>query len=340
MVDVTALNYLPVPQGEFATWEDDLVRLENGWWPTGGAVDPGNDGGIMNWQALVLGERTEYLKHALGGIGDVAFDIASLNALAKTGMYNYANGVTGNPLAGAGGRVSHFEGAADAAQLAVTSTGRMFWRIRTAAAWANWSEAVSFQNGGDIFGDLSVSGLFSLDGTGEINGPVDINGAAAFFRFLSASTAQDPAWKWYLDDVLTWSLMHTTNGDLNFVLDAGAPDQDAWVKINGQKIWTEAENGVGESIQGNGYQQFPSGLLMQWARGNANHNTAMTFPIAFPNQVYGITFGERNLDGVPEKAHIVGYDENTLTLSGFTFTSFRHDGVAESSGYTYIALGH
>ncbi|MEZ5769918.1 MAG: pyocin knob domain-containing protein [Paracoccaceae bacterium] len=197
MVDTTALQYLPVPQAQFATWQPDLVRLENGWWPTGGAVDPPNDGGIMNWQAQVLGERTEYLKYALGGIGDIAFTATSLNAIAETGIRNYVNGVTGNPLAGADGRVLHIAGAANASQMAVTSTGRMFWRIRTGASWSTWSEAVSVENGGDIEGDLSVAGLFSLDGTGEINGPVDVVGADAF-SISSVSTEVDPAWKWYL----------------------------------------------------------------------------------------------------------------------------------------------
>ncbi|MEZ5723275.1 MAG: hypothetical protein R3D59_18260 [Paracoccaceae bacterium] len=73
----------------------------------------------------------------------------------------------------------------------------MFWRIRTGAAWSTWSEAVSVENGGDIEGDLSVAGLFSLDGTGEINGPVDVVGADAF-SISSVSTEVDPAWKWYL----------------------------------------------------------------------------------------------------------------------------------------------
>ena len=57
MVDTTTLNYLP----DVAGWER-VPQLEDGFWPTGGPVDPANDTGLMNWQAKVLAARTAYLK--------------------------------------------------------------------------------------------------------------------------------------------------------------------------------------------------------------------------------------------------------------------------------------
>ncbi len=68
MVNIVTINHLP----EAAEWAD-IPRLENGWWPTGGAVDPENDGGIMNWQAQVLINRTAWLKAQLAaGLDPVA----------------------------------------------------------------------------------------------------------------------------------------------------------------------------------------------------------------------------------------------------------------------------
>ncbi len=61
MVDTLSLNYLPEAGG----WPDQIPRLEDGWWPTGGAVDPANDGGLMNWQAQLLAQRTRFLKSAI-----------------------------------------------------------------------------------------------------------------------------------------------------------------------------------------------------------------------------------------------------------------------------------
>ena len=63
MVDIVSLNYLPEAGG----WQEQIPRLEDGWWPTGGAVDPANDSGLMNWQAQLLAQRTRFLKAAISG---------------------------------------------------------------------------------------------------------------------------------------------------------------------------------------------------------------------------------------------------------------------------------
>lgn len=57
MVDVSAVTRLP----ESGAWEG-VPRLENGWRPTGGAVNPGADEGLLNWPAQVLAARTRILK--------------------------------------------------------------------------------------------------------------------------------------------------------------------------------------------------------------------------------------------------------------------------------------
>lgn len=57
MVDLASVQYLP----EIDSYPAKIPRLEDGWWPTGGLVDPANDSGLMNWQAQLLAQRTKFL---------------------------------------------------------------------------------------------------------------------------------------------------------------------------------------------------------------------------------------------------------------------------------------
>ena len=58
MVDLLSVNALP----EAGEWPATIPQLENGWYPTGGAVDPANDSGLLNWQARELATRTRFLR--------------------------------------------------------------------------------------------------------------------------------------------------------------------------------------------------------------------------------------------------------------------------------------
>ncbi len=58
MVDLASVNYLP----EVDEYPAAIPQLEDGWWPTGGAVDPAADNGLMNWQAQLLARRTHWLR--------------------------------------------------------------------------------------------------------------------------------------------------------------------------------------------------------------------------------------------------------------------------------------
>ncbi len=94
MVNIATINTLP----EIEEWAD-IPRLENGWWPTGGAVDPANDGGIMNWQAQVLLNRTAWLKAQLAAGLDPVTLIASLLDADGPGTGLDADLVDGKELA-------------------------------------------------------------------------------------------------------------------------------------------------------------------------------------------------------------------------------------------------
>lgn len=57
MVELNSVNNL----SETPAFEP-VPQIENGWPPSGGPVDPANNGGIANWQALKLTQRDAYLK--------------------------------------------------------------------------------------------------------------------------------------------------------------------------------------------------------------------------------------------------------------------------------------
>lgn len=57
MVDIASVSFLP----EQSAWSA-VPQLEDGWYPTGGPVDPAADGGLLNWPLKVLGDRTRWLR--------------------------------------------------------------------------------------------------------------------------------------------------------------------------------------------------------------------------------------------------------------------------------------
>ncbi len=57
MVDVATVPTLT----EADQWIETVPELQNGWRPTGGAVNPATDGGLLNWPLQVLTARSRYL---------------------------------------------------------------------------------------------------------------------------------------------------------------------------------------------------------------------------------------------------------------------------------------
>ena len=88
MVDLLSVQPLP----ETGAWPETIARIENDWYPTGGAVNPGADEGIANWQARDLAIRTHILKERLDQLtrsGAVEFTVgpggqfATINAALR-----------------------------------------------------------------------------------------------------------------------------------------------------------------------------------------------------------------------------------------------------------------
>lgn len=140
MVELTSLEFLP----ETPQWEEELPRLEDGMFPTGGPVDPENDSGLMNWQAQILGNRTAYLRKRMDDAGvatGISVTVDNLNTITLGGIYYIAAGGIGAPLATSAFIAEHMPGgsAAEATQVAwAVGTQAAYWRRKTAGAWYPW----------------------------------------------------------------------------------------------------------------------------------------------------------------------------------------------------------
>lgn len=201
MVNLATVNWLP----QVEQWEAQIPRLEDGWWPTGGAVDPANDGGLMNWQAQLLGNRTAFLKRTLddAGIGaTVGVLVADLNTITRAGTYRAAAGAANAPVAGVALTVEHFAGAdTNNATQEARSIGsdRLWTRRRAAGAWQPWREVALLgaaaglvaraADGSPVSRSVAQgTGITVTNGNGEAGNPtIAVDTTTAFGSSLAAS---------------------------------------------------------------------------------------------------------------------------------------------------------
>lgn len=304
-----------------AAWPD-IYQIETADPVLGGAPNLGLGQGISNVSAQQLAQRTRFLLDILEatGIGHATSGPTpnpadDLNALDVGGIYTAQASTAGVPVAESC-RVIHMQSPSHSSQLAISLSGEFYWRTRNngTGVWVAWSHAVSYSQGGSVNFDVQ----------------------SAAFRFESDGLAARSTLQWLLADVLNWTVSLQTDGDLNFVRDPGAVNQSSVLRINGSEIWV-GENPI-FSASNPGRQVFPSGLIMQWGSETVAHNDLITFPVAFPNAAYGITFGDRNTGAVSGQADILGY--HTITSSGFNVTAFDGAGAAATStAMFYMALG-
>lgn len=85
----------------------------------------------------------------------------------------------------------------------------------------------------------------------------------------------------------------------------------------------------GGSLATNGYQKLPSGLIIQW--GAVSANGAKSFPISFPNAVFGVLMSSTAVAGVYTTIHAV-----SVGLTGFGSDA---QNVSNASG-VFIAIGY
>jgi hypothetical protein len=154
MVNLATLNYLP----ETVQWEAQIPRLEDGWWPTGGAVNPAADSGLLNWQPGLLANRTAFLKGVIdgAGLGATAVPLVTLNSAQArvTGTYRFASGDANTPASGVAGTVQVAAASASAVnQTAFDSASTRIWtRFWNGTVWSAWDLVWSSARGTRSFG--------------------------------------------------------------------------------------------------------------------------------------------------------------------------------------------
>jgi hypothetical protein len=102
------------------------------------------------------------------------------------------------------------------------------------------------------------------------------------------------------------------------------------------------------SIASSGYQKFPNGLILQWGvsgtitTGSNLGYVSGSFPIAFPNNVFG-AWGTPNNAGSSSWVALTVY-ASSLSTSGFTFTCDNASGgshtITNSVNIVWFAIGN
>lgn len=101
------------------------------------------------------------------------------------------------------------------------------------------------------------------------------------------------------------------------------------------RVALTAFTGSNQSMAASGYQRFPGGLIIQWGSGTTPGGSfgTVTFPMAFPNAVYGLVTGVLSGGSTTETVEYQSLGLSSVQLAGVTA------GVGGSVGYSYLAIG-
>jgi hypothetical protein len=95
------------------------------------------------------------------------------------------------------------------------------------------------------------------------------------------------------------------------------------------------------SLSQNGYQKFPSGLILQWGSLTTSNagDTNVSFPITFPNNILSLVASEYTGSATnAANSPIIGL--GSQTNSGFVVSTYNTAGARVSDGIKYIAIGY
>lgn len=111
----------------------------------------------------------------------------------------------------------------------------------------------------------------------------------------------------------------------------------AWLAISGSAQLKFADV-FGSSLAASGYQKLPSGLIVQWGSivTSATANVTVTFPIAFPNNVFNISCTPDNSGGSGSWA---AYSGSSITLSGVQIAGWASSASRSVITVNWIAIG-
>lgn len=94
---------------------------------------------------------------------------------------------------------------------------------------------------------------------------------------------------------------------------------------------------MAKSFSGNSYQKLPGGLIIQFGATTVSNNTAITFPITFPNAVRSIVLS----NGMNTTAANATTDVSGFTTSGFNASAFNAaTGANTTRAISWVALGN
>jgi hypothetical protein len=115
----------------------------------------------------------------------------------------------------------------------------------------------------------------------------------------------------------------------------GTVSGNAGTVTNG--VYTTNFSGTNQSLGANGYQKFPSGLIMQWGTFTGHNggwsSVNVTFPIPFPSATVNVhTTIQAGQLGNTEGSLTV----NTVSTTGFTSTS----GLSGAFSVYFLAIGY
>lgn len=111
---------------------------------------------------------------------------------------------------------------------------------------------------------------------------------------------------------------------------------------SGQSVALTTAKVLGPLASANGYSWFPGEVLFQWGvvTGPGSDTGSVTFPVAFPNNVYNVTFGMK-LAGATSAHNVwISFTGGTpnLTKTGFSWKS--DTSPTGDAGFFWQAIGN
>ena len=126
------------------------------------------------------------------------------------------------------------------------------------------------------------------------------------------------------------------------VTSTGNTDEALFYKSGGGRLTqlTTNVNGAGNTTvaSANGYSPLQGGVLMQWGNSTSNvasPNGTVTFPIAFPNNIFGV-----QICVLQNSNSRRGWHLNTITTSGFTAYIQDENGTSVANTFYWTAIGN
>ena len=137
--------------------------------------------------------------------------------------------------------------------------------------------------------------------------------------------------------------------DLNTTLTSTSAQAQAFISTNtfiSPATLAAAFQGSNQTLAASGYQKLPGGLIIQWGVSgtiNTGSSVPVTFPIAFPNNVFKIipSLQGANIATAVESAVQVESTTPAPSLSGCTFNKGSNGGgVTHAVIVNYIVIGN